>query len=236
LRDIERLAVQAGTELSADVQKALGVEGSQGHSRQTQMCEQCGALMQRRGQHSRQVITEAGSSPLERAYFVCPSCGHSFFPLDEAWELDGSVYGAELKRNMVWLCGLLSFAQAAEVMRRIGKRQVSDSSLWRMVQQAGQRLLQQAALEQSKDGVAHTDSTSAESSTKLLSMDGGMVNIWGEGWKEFKVALVGPVVADEPPESNIVPEVHTQVRRYAAVLGDVPAFTPTLLDLGTVNK
>ena len=81
LRDIERLAVRAGTELSAGVQQALGVEGSQGHSRREQMCEQCGALMQRRGQHSRQVITEAGASPLERTYFVCPGCGHSFFPL-----------------------------------------------------------------------------------------------------------------------------------------------------------
>ena len=132
---------------------------------------------------------------------------------------------------MVWLCGLLSFAQAAEVVRRIGKRQVSDSSLWRMVQAAGQRLLQQAALEQSTDGLAHTDSTAEEASTQLLSMDGGMVNIWGEGWKEFKVALVGSVLADEPPESNIVPEVHTQAMHYAAVLGDVPAFAPTLLDL-----
>jgi hypothetical protein len=64
-----------------------------------------------------------------------------------------------------------------------------------------------------------------------MSMDGGMVNIWGEGWKELKVALVGSVVADEPPESNIVPEVHTQALRYAAVLGDVEAFTPTLVDL-----
>src|SRR5713101_5079206 len=76
LRDIERLAVRAGTELSAGVQQALGVEGSQGQGSPTQMCEKCGALMQRRGQHSRQVITEAGSSHLERAYFVCPSCGH----------------------------------------------------------------------------------------------------------------------------------------------------------------
>lgn len=81
LRDIERLAVRAGAEVSAGVQQALGVEGSQRYSSQVQMCEKCGALMQRRGQHSRQVITEAGASPLERTYFVCPGCGHSFFPL-----------------------------------------------------------------------------------------------------------------------------------------------------------
>jgi hypothetical protein len=81
LWDIERLAVQAGAELSVGVQKALGAEGSQLYSSQDQLCEKCGTLMQRRGQHTRQVITEAGSSPLERAYFVCPGCGHSFFPL-----------------------------------------------------------------------------------------------------------------------------------------------------------
>jgi hypothetical protein len=32
LRDIERLAVQAGTEWSAEIQQALGDEGSQGQS------------------------------------------------------------------------------------------------------------------------------------------------------------------------------------------------------------
>jgi hypothetical protein len=81
LRDIERLAVGAGAELSAGVQQALGEEGSQGQSDQMQRCEKCGAQMQRRGQHGRQVITEAGRSRLERTYYVCPGCGHSFFPL-----------------------------------------------------------------------------------------------------------------------------------------------------------
>ena len=81
LRDIERLAVRAGAEISAEVQQALGVEGSQRYSSQEQRCERCGTLMQRRGQHARQVMTEAGSSRLERAYYVCPGCGHSFFPL-----------------------------------------------------------------------------------------------------------------------------------------------------------
>ncbi len=38
LRDIERLAVQAGTELSAEIQQALGDEGSQGHSSGEEVC------------------------------------------------------------------------------------------------------------------------------------------------------------------------------------------------------
>ena len=81
LRDIERLAVRAGAEVSAEVQKTLGQEGSQRHSSQEQLCPVGSDRMQRRGQHARQVMTEAGTSRFERAYDVCPGCGHSFFRL-----------------------------------------------------------------------------------------------------------------------------------------------------------
>jgi hypothetical protein len=67
-----------------------------------------------------------------------------FFPLDVAWELDEGRYSGALKQNMVWRCGLLPYEQAVQVMARIGKRQVSDSSLWRRAQQAGPWLDQQA--------------------------------------------------------------------------------------------
>ena len=42
---------------------------------------------------------------------------------------------------MVWLNGLLPYAQAEAVMERIGKRTISDSSLWRAVERQGHRLL-----------------------------------------------------------------------------------------------
>jgi hypothetical protein len=154
-----------------------------------------------------------------------------FFPLDVAWGLDEGQYSGALKQNMVWLCGLLPYAQAAAVMARIGKHPVSDSSLWRMVQQAGNHLGEPAAADQSDAALVPTPDL-AEPETKLLSMDGGLVNIFGEGWKEFKVGLVGSVVAEQPNPSDRVPKVHTQVLRYSAVLGEVSAFTPVLLDLG----
>jgi len=155
----------------------------------------------------------------------------AFSPLDRAWELTEGLYGGALKQNMAWLCGLLPYEQAAEVMARIGKRPVSDSSLWRLAQKVGQVLHRQATLEQKPEALQEATPVSAQPDTQLLSMDGGMVNIQGEGWKELKVGLVGTVIADEPAASDEVPRVHTTSAHYCAVLGDVSTFTPVLLDL-----
>jgi hypothetical protein len=125
----------------------------------------------------------------------------------------------------------LPYEQAAQVMARIGKRPVSDSSLWRLAQKVGQALKAQETLEQNPEARLEVAGESAEPDTHLLSMDGGMVNIEGEGWKELKVGLVGTVIADEPASSDEAPSVHTTAPHYCAVLGDGSAFTPVLLNL-----
>jgi hypothetical protein len=155
----------------------------------------------------------------------------AFSPLDAAWDLDEGLYGGALKQNMAWLCGLLPYGQAAEVMARIGKRRVSGSSLWRLAQKVGQALHTQASLETPPEAPSASTGEWAGSQTKLLSMDGGMVNIEREGWKELKVGLVGTVIAEEPASADELPIVHTTAAHYCAVLGDVSTFTPALLDL-----
>ncbi len=152
----------------------------------------------------------------------------AFFPLDKAWGLDGSIYSPELKRQMVWLSGVVPYAQAEAVMQRIGKRTISDSSLWRTVERQGHRLTAEAAPTESKQ-TAPDQRDALSTWGKMLSMDGGMVNIRREGWKELKVGLIGNVVSVDPPESSVIPEVHTVPLVYTAVLGDVEAFVPVLV-------
>ncbi len=154
-----------------------------------------------------------------------------FSPLDVAWELDEGLYGGALKQNMAWLCGLLPYEQAAQVMARIGKRPVSDSSLWRLAQKVGRALKVQEGLEPKPKAPLEGAGESVQPDTRLLSMDGGLVNIEGEGWKELKVGLVGTVIADENASGDEAPSVHTTAAHYCAVLGDVATFTPVLLDL-----
>jgi hypothetical protein len=154
------------------------------------------------------------------------SVGPAFFPLDKAWGLDASIYSPELKRQMVWLSGLLPYAQAEAVMARIGKRTISDSSLWRAVEKQGDRLLVEG--EPSEPVVPNE---ALWSWGKALSMDGGMMNIRQEGWKELKVGLVGNVLSEDRPDSTVIPQVHTVPLAYSAVLGDVEVFSPVLVQM-----
>jgi hypothetical protein len=126
------------------------------------------------------------------------------------------------------LSGLLPYAQAEAVMQRIGKRTNSDSSLWRTVERQGSRLTaapaltdREATVSKGRDQPWHWG--------KMLSMDGGLANIRHEGWKELKVGLIGNVVSDDPPDSSVIPEVHTAPLVYTALLGEVEAFTPALV-------
>src|SRR5258708_1435477 len=156
------------------------------------------------------------------------SVGPVFFPLDKAWDLDASIYSPELKRDLVWLSELLPYAQAEAVMQRIGKRTISDSSLWRTVERQGQRLTAEAEPTDLVAGVK-TGGDRPSDWGKMLSMDGGMVNIRSEGWKELKVGLIGNMVSDDPPDSSVILEMHTLPLVYTAILGDVEAFASVFL-------
>lgn len=98
-----------------------------------------------------------------------------------------------MAQQLVWLSGLLPYAQCVEVFERIGQCSISVSSLWRQVQAYGGQLLETAQHQQAhvspervQLGAAATD----HAQVKGVSVDGGMVNIRGEGWKEVKVGAV----------------------------------------------
>ncbi len=147
------------------------------------------------------------------------------FPLDRAWGLTNSVYSRELARHLVWLSGLLPYGQAEEVLQRIGKRSISDSSLWRLTQRYGERLMH-------TDGQPPTGPPTAnigEGAYQQVSLDGGFINIRDEGWKEMKVALVGQVGSQlgvNEQTRQVEDQPQTQPMAYSAVLGEVSIFEP----------
>lgn len=135
---------------------------------------------------------------------------------------------------MVWLSGLLPYGQVVQVFERIGHRCIPQSNLWRETQAQGERLRtelerQRAAVAPERVVVGHERDD--HDMPKGVSMDGGMINIRDEGWKEFKAGVVYDVgcrTGKDPQTSEPVELPCIETRHYTAVLGDVGQFAPAL--------
>ena len=143
---------------------------------------------------------------------------------------------------MVWLSGLLPYVQCVEVFERIGQCRIGASSLWRRVQAYGEQLLEAAVHERaqvSPERVQLGATSTDHAQVKGVSMDGGMVNIRGEGWKELKVGTVYDVVLRlerDERSGEYADFAHAQHVAYTAVLGDVAQFSPALWALAVAHE
>lgn len=160
-----------------------------------------------------------------------------FFPLDERWGLSGSVYSPGRAKQMVWLSGLLPYEQAAQVFERIGHCVVPGVSIWRQTGSHGQRL---QAYEEQRQAAGKIErmvlppAGQDHRRRKGISMDGGMVHLRKEGWKEFKVGAVFNVekrLERDPRTGEAVEHAHGTQIAYCAVVGSVVEFRPALWEL-----
>jgi len=90
----------------------------------------------------------------------------------------------------------LPYEQCAAVFERIGEQSIPASSIWRQTQVHGERLrvyMQHQQEQVSVERVVLPDAKDDHLQRKAVALDGGMVHIRGEGWREMKV---GAVVGD----------------------------------------
>jgi hypothetical protein len=157
--------------------------------------------------------------------------GAAFFPLDERLGLAAGSLSPDLAREVVWLSGQVPYEDVSDILSRIGGLCVPSSTVWDVVHRQGERLLEAATIREKQVSIERTQWKQPSYDPALrkgVSMDGGMVNIRGEGWKELKVGVVSTLSApqDRPEALTDAPlgsELH-----YVAVVGDVEAFSRTL--------
>jgi len=136
-----------------------------------------------------------------------------------------------VERESLRLSGLLPYEEVAAVMERLGQVHISRASVWRGTQAYGEKLQKSEEKERTAAMVPpaqwHSVMTEERGLHMGVSMDGGMVYILGEGWKELKVGSVfevafKPGVALESKEAMAVPVAQTI--SYVAHLGGPTAF------------
>lgn len=118
-----------------------------------------------------------------------------FSPLDEQLRLRAKHWSEGLLKNMVWLSGLGTYAKAEEILARIGQVTLSDSSVWRQAQRWGAVFQAEVEAERVRSNLVPgrwgTPLKRREPQGRMgVAMDGGMVNIRDEGWKELKAGTV----------------------------------------------
>ena len=139
-------------------------------------------------------------------------------------------------KQAVWLSGLLDFAQAAEVLEKVGQIPISTSTVWRQANQWGATLKTQEEIqraiatalpnrEQIVPGEAKTQQRLG------ASLDGAMVPVRKEGWKEVKIGSVFETElrpTKDKDTGELVDLAHAANPTYVAHLGGPHAFAQAL--------
>jgi hypothetical protein len=155
-----------------------------------------------------------------------------FFPLSEQLGVVAEHFSPGVARHAVWLAGLVPYDQAEAILAQIGYLAVSASTIWRRLQHWGGQF---AALEAAERAQAQalperwTPPSRAEKADQRMgvTMDGFMVHILNEGWKEMKLGAVFEL-ALRPGRDERTGEMrllaHAINNTYAAHLGGPEVF------------
>jgi hypothetical protein len=137
-----------------------------------------------------------------------------------------------VQQRVVWLSGWLPFEQVSRLLDWIGGLSIPKSSVYDQMAKQGERLEQYRLWQQahvSYERVVLDEQSSDPQNVKSVSLDGGMVHIRDEGWKEFKVGSVSAIGRQDAASSGQpLANVALSDTAYTAVLGEVNAFAPAL--------
>lgn len=141
-------------------------------------------------------------------------------------------WSEQLAKQAVWLSGLVTFEKVAEILTRVGQLPLSSSSAWQRSAKWGGQL---QAVEAQQRAVANALPARSQivageiSSEHILgaAMDGAMVHVRQEGWKELKTGCVFEVEARptlDKASGETMELAHATRNTYVAHLGGTHIF------------
>lgn len=184
-------------------------------------CPTCSGTMHRVGTQTRTVTTSGPAEvPVTGKRYRCSACGAELPPLAEALQLGASRYSPWLVESAAIVGGTAAFRAAARRLEHFTGVALSPSTIRRLTLAAGSTLRQ---LEVAFSAEVRTTGTGPERPPDVplqLSVDGSLIHLRQEGWREVKVLAIGERQADRAGLTNL---------SYSATLGTVEAFGDEVL-------
>jgi hypothetical protein len=162
-----------------------------------------------------------------------PTVKEGFFPLDEQLKLGEHSWTPETIKQAVGLVvEIPSHRRAAKRYEELTKTPMSKSSLGRLVGEYGGELVAHQAVEaeatvqapEKGEEINWRKIPEPDSEVMAVSLDGVLINIRGEGWKEVKVVTILAVEVEVEQERDEEKQVHLTHHSYRAGLWDAKEF------------
>lgn len=155
-----------------------------------------------------------------------------FFPLDEQLGVRETHWSEALAQQAVWLYAQVEDDLAEQILQKIGGLSISDTSIWRRAQKWGEKIrihetvraTVASALPQRGQVIRGKVSRAKRMGA---AMDGAMIHIRDEGWKELKVGDVFEIelrAETDAATQEPIQQAHAVNNSYTAVLGGPERF------------
>lgn len=205
-------------------------------------CPRCGCRLESKGFEPRQITSLLGVIHWRRRVGRCSKRCHigQIAPFDKELGLTpNQKTDARLKQMACLLAVFVPFGTAADLLQELTGTQVSSSSIWQWVQQAGKQMADW--LDQELQALAKGQSPQIEEitgemrrQTLVIGGDGVMVPFRSQKgtakgktvWREVKVGILARLQQPHNRGRDIIGRL--QHRRLVAVLGDIDAFAERL--------
>jgi hypothetical protein len=156
----------------------------------------------------------------------------SVFPLQSQLKQHDEGWSEGIARQAVWLGGLVPYEQAERILQEIGQVNISRCSIWRRSQMWGAKLKGLEDTERAKANALpekwQPPSREGEPDRRMgVAMDGLMVPIRKEGWKELKAGAVFEIAVRLGKDEHThepVQMAHAVHNSYVAHLGGPEVF------------
>ena len=196
-------------------------------------CPHCGRRLESKGLVERTILTLLGVINFKRSRYRCPNgCkGTSIIPLDKQLGLEPYQQTSwESKYLGTLLCVFVPYNLASHLLTQLTQVKIHETSLWRWVQEAGERArrLWEERLSASEVPLEPMSAEIAQM-MMILAADGVMVPFrpysgTPEGktlWREVKIAVIARLQEVKTASGKLYTRLVQ--RRLVAVLGDIEA-------------
>lgn len=197
-----------------------------GYEGNRRRCPQCGQWQKYKGDARREVMVEGGTLRVVRAYYVCPRCQKTSYPLDEELGLGEEQEQGRLREKLALVAVLVPYHQAPQVCQTLLGSARYASSLRRVALREAARL--------TRSGHRHT-LRQREQDRIYLQMDGQLCPTReprqgpeDEGYREAKavVAFSQADVAEVSKErhellAKVLKAQITDCESFRALVADV---------------